>query len=157
MEFSNSFSPKREFGCLEVFDEMPQPNYFTQGMVVDNGGDWSRVCGVEGGVVEECGGGRRLYRGVRKRPWGKFAAEIRDPNRKGARVWLGTYDTAEEAARAYDRAAFGLRGSKAIVNFPLEIGNWNCTTEEGEAAPVTGRRKRAKVKIATLKTEHLED
>jgi len=73
--------------------------------------------------------GNCAYRGVRQRTWGKWVAEIREPNR-GRRLWLGSFPTAVEAAYAYDEAAKAMYGAKARVNFSENSpdANSGCTS-----------------------------
>ncbi|MCD9641251.1 ras modification protein erf4 [Datura stramonium] len=110
---------------------------------VSNGG------GLKGGNVKVNGVKEVHYRGVRKRPWGRYAAEIRDPGKK-SRVWLGTFDTAEEAAKAYDAAAREFRGPKAKTNFPFPSENQspsNSSTVESSSGETGVHAPRAPLEL----------
>jgi EREBP-like factor len=86
----------------------------------------------------------KQYRGVRMRKWGKWVAEIREPNKR-SRIWLGSYSTAVAAARAYDTAVFCLRGRSARLNFPddLEVGIVSTSQEGAEGMSAAVIRKKA--------------
>ncbi|KAL8467155.1 hypothetical protein ACS0TY_036027 [Phlomoides rotata] len=82
---------------------------------------------------------KKKFKGVRMRSWGSWVSEIRAPNQK-TRIWLGSYSTAEAAARAYDAALLCLRGSKANLNFPNSKNNININSDNSIMSPKSIQR-----------------
>lgn len=132
-----------------------------QKLQVENGARKAPAKGSKKGCMAGKGGPENVnckYRGVRQRTWGKWVAEIREPNR-GRRLWLGSFPTALEAAHAYDDAAKAMYGPTARVNFPGNSADANsgCTSAlsllASNVPPAASHRSDEKDEVESVETE----
>ncbi|KAL2531835.1 Ethylene-responsive transcription factor [Abeliophyllum distichum] len=93
----------------------------------------------------------KQYKGVRMRKWGKWVAEIREPNKR-SRIWLGSYSTPAAAARAYDTAVYYLRGPSAKLNFPDEIFSVTGGLTDLSAASIRKKAAEVGARVDALQT-----
>ncbi|KNA07728.1 hypothetical protein SOVF_168300 [Spinacia oleracea] len=105
---------------------------------------------MEAGSTKKRERAEKPYKGIRMRKWGKWVAEIREPNKR-TRIWLGSYSTPVAAARAYDTAVYYLRGPSARLNFP-ELLMGECRLSDLSAASIRKKAIEVGARVDALET-----